>query len=89
MLGISLSSRRWGSLIAGLLAGMPLTSGPISVYLAIEQGQRFAAHAAMGALSGTASVLISYLCYVEFSKRNTILLACAGHWWDLSYLRPS
>jgi uncharacterized membrane protein (GlpM family) len=78
MLVISLSARRWGNLIAGILAGMPLTSGPIFVYLAIEQDARFVAHAAAGALSGTTSVLISYLCYIAFTKHNTVLLACAG-----------
>lgn len=78
MLAVSLCARRWGSLIAGLLAGMPLTSGPISVYLAAEQGSRFAAHAATGALSGITAVLISYLCYLALTIRNTIVLACAG-----------
>jgi hypothetical protein len=33
MLTISWSTRRWGPEIGGLLAGLPLTSGPISIYL--------------------------------------------------------
>ena len=77
MLAVSLAARRWGSFVGGLLAGMPLTSGPISVYLAFEQGPVFAARAADGALSGTSAVLLSYACYVALSRRLGLASTCA------------
>ena len=38
MIAVSWAARRWGSGIGGFLAGLPLTSGPISIYLWVEQG---------------------------------------------------
>ena len=42
----SLAQRKWGGLAGGLIAGLPLTSAPVSVFLALEHGPAFAAHAA-------------------------------------------
>ncbi|MBL7590137.1 hypothetical protein INQ07_25710, partial [Escherichia coli] len=36
MWAVSAAARRWGSLVGGLLSGLPLTSAPISIYLAAE-----------------------------------------------------
>src|SRR5262249_5113315 len=45
------------------LAGFPLTSAPVSVFLAIEQGPAFAAGAAVGTLLGLAAMGFSCLVY--------------------------
>ncbi|HEY0331547.1 MAG TPA: hypothetical protein VGC77_20915 [Rhodopseudomonas sp.] len=63
MLAVTLAANRWGSFVGGVLAGMPLTSGPILLYLTIEQGPGFAANAASGTTTGIASALVSYLAY--------------------------
>lgn len=44
--------RRWGPGISGWLTGLPLLAGPISVFIYIEQGPAFAAHAAGSTLLG-------------------------------------
>ena len=59
---ITLAERRWGSGVAGWMAGLPLTSGPISVFLNIEYGNRFAAAAAVGTLLGL--VALGAFCLV-------------------------
>jgi len=43
----TLAGRRWGPAIGGLIAGLPLTAAPISVFLAFEQGKSFAAESAV------------------------------------------
>ena len=43
----TLAGRRWGPGVGGWLAGLPLTSGPVSLILALEQGPEFAARAAL------------------------------------------
>ncbi len=53
---LTLAGRRWGPAISGALAGLPLTSGPVSVFLALEQGKAFAAQAAVGTLAGLIAV---------------------------------
>jgi hypothetical protein len=54
-LAASLAARRWGDAIGGWLVGLPITSGPVAVFLAIEQGPAFAADAAAGSIAGVAA----------------------------------
>ena len=69
MWAVSAASRRWGSLVGGLLSGLPLTSAPISIYLAVEQGERFAADAAIGSVEGLGAVTLCYLAYAVCAPR--------------------
>jgi hypothetical protein len=75
MLLVSLAARRWGSLVGGLLSGLPLTSAPIAIYLVAEQGPAFTARVAAGGLGGVAAGLLSYLAYVVASARAGPVLA--------------
>jgi len=75
----SLVARRWGPKLGGLLAGLPLTSAPVSVFLAIEQGLPFAAQAALGTLVGVASVGTFCLAYSMTARhRGWRLCTIAG-----------
>ena len=69
MWGVSRASRRWGGALGGLLAGLPLTSGPISIYLAVEQGAGFAARAAVTATAGVAATIVFYIVYAATGRR--------------------
>lgn len=77
MLAISLAARQWGTFVGGLLSGLPLTSGPISVYLAIEQGEIFAQQAAIASLAGLAAVLTAYVAYALATPVCALIVACA------------
>jgi hypothetical protein len=52
----TLCGRRWGGAVGGWVAGLPLTSAPVSFILALEQGPQFAARAALGTLFGLISL---------------------------------
>jgi hypothetical protein len=69
-------NRRFGSFAGGVAAGLPLTSGPISIYLAAEQGLFFAGEAAHGSLVGVGAVLASYLAYFLASRHCSVILSC-------------
>ncbi len=76
---VSAAARRWGSLIGGLLSGLPLTSAPISIYLAVEQGERFAFDAAIGSVTGLGAVSLAYMAYAFSAPRVTVVKAvCVG-----------
>jgi F0F1-type ATP synthase assembly protein I len=60
---VTLAGRRWGPAVSGLLMGLPLTSGPVSVFLALQFGPAFAARAAVGNLAGQASGCAFCLTY--------------------------
>jgi len=51
----TLVGRRWGPSMGGWLAGIPFTSGPVTLFIALDHGSRFATLAAAGVLAGTAS----------------------------------
>ncbi|WP_238582617.1 hypothetical protein [Trabulsiella odontotermitis] len=55
LLAATLAGRRWGETVGGLVVGLPLTSGPISLFLALEQGPEFATNATSGSLCATAA----------------------------------
>ena len=58
-----------GGTLGGLLAGLPLTSAPISIYLACEEGAGFGARAAVTAISGVAATVVFYAVYAAIGKR--------------------
>ncbi len=49
---ITLAGRRWGPSVAGWLSGFPVVTGPILLFVALEQGPPFASVTAAGALTG-------------------------------------
>jgi hypothetical protein len=77
LLAASLAARRWGEAIGGLLVGLPLTSGPISVFLALEHGPAFAAQATAGSLIATTAQTAFCLVYCRLAALGWAL-ALAG-----------
>ncbi len=66
---ISLLGRRWGPAVSGWLAGLPFTSGPIVLLLALDHGTAFAAAAAQGILAGGFSEIAFCLTYAWLARR--------------------
>ena len=61
----TLAGRRWGDRMSGWLVGLPLTSGPVVVFRALDHGSRFATTASLGVLLGTisrAAFAVAYAC---------------------------
>jgi hypothetical protein len=65
----TLISRRFGQATGGWLVGLPLTSGPIALFLAIEQGSSFAQLAAAGSLKGTVAQAFFAAIYARLAGR--------------------
>jgi len=70
---VTLLARHWGPGIGGTVAGLPLTSTPVSIFLALEQGPVFAATAAVGTLLGLLSQAALCLAYSWTARR--------APWW--------
>src|SRR5437879_3357737 len=60
----SLAARRWGETVSGWLIGLPLTSGPVCFFLAVEQGSGFAAAAAPMRLIAPPLWLLAAVAYL-------------------------
>ncbi len=65
---------RWGTLAGGLLLGLPLVSGPISVLLFAQYGSRFAVHAAYGTMLGFVAAGAFCSSYAAVSSKRS--------WWQ-------
>jgi len=66
----TLTGRRWGPSIGGWLVGLPFTSGPVSLFLALEQGTSFAAAAAAGSIAGAAASALFAVAYAAMARRS-------------------
>jgi hypothetical protein len=69
--------RRWGPTMGGWLAGIPFTSAPVALFLALEHGVGFATAAALGILAGTASQAAFALAYAWTALRARWFAALA------------
>ena len=63
----SLAGRRWGHSISGWLVALPLTTGPITFFLALSHGPAFAASAAAGTLAGGMSQAAFVMAYAHLA----------------------
>jgi hypothetical protein len=72
----TLAARRWGETIAGWVVGLPLTSGPTSVFFALEQGPAFAAEAAVATLLGLVATAAFFIGYILGTRSSHKIMAC-------------
>jgi len=94
---VTLAGRRWGPAASGMLMGLPLTSGPISLFLALQYGPGFARRAAVGNLAGQAAVCGFCLAYGVAARTRSwavsalaslatflaLVALCQRHAWSL------
>jgi len=78
LVGATLAVRRWGQSIGGLLVGLPLTSGPISLFLALERGPEFATQATSGSLIATAAQAAFGLAYCRLARHGSVPAFAGG-----------
>lgn len=66
----TLAGRRFGRAASGWLIGLPLTSGPIVAFFAVQHGHRFAARAATGSLGGAIAEVAFCTGYATAARRT-------------------
>jgi hypothetical protein len=76
--GASLAGRRWGPAVSGWLIGLPLTSGPVVLIVALSHGAAFAAPTVLGTLSGGFSLVAFCLSYAWLALRFGWPVAITG-----------
>lgn len=67
----SVAGRRWGPALSGWLVALPLTSGPIALFIALESGADIARQAAGGSLLGASA-------QVAFAAAYTLVVRHVG-----------
>jgi hypothetical protein len=75
--GATLAGRRWGPTVAGWIGGLPLASGPLTYFLAIEQSPAFAAQSATATLAGLLGVAVFAVAFCRLAPRGP-WIACVA-----------
>ncbi len=65
----SLAGRRWGAITSGWLLALPLTSGPIALFISLDLGPRAGAQAAAGSLAGATGQVAFSIAYALAGER--------------------
>src|SRR5207249_2491630 len=73
----SVAGRRWGRGVSGWFVGLPLTSGPVAFFLALDHGATFAGGAAVGPLAGAIAEAAFALVHGRLAPRGSWPLALA------------
>ena len=76
--GASLAARRWGPSVGGWIVALPLTSGPVALYIALDRGTAFAAGTAEGTIGGLLGDAAFALAYGWLARRTHWPLATLG-----------
>jgi hypothetical protein len=69
VVGASLTARRHGPRVGGLVGALPVVAGPILLVYALSHGRAFAAHAAAGTLLGLISLTAFVVVYARLAGR--------------------
>lgn len=67
--GASLGARRWGPALGGWIIALPLTSGPVALFLVLDRGAAFGAAAAEASLAGCVAITAYGLAYARSAGR--------------------
>ena len=70
LLLVTLAGKRWGPSAAGWLAGLPIVTGPILYFIAVERGPGFAASASTLALSAVFASVSFSVAYAHACRRQ-------------------
>ncbi len=79
----SLGARRWGPLVGGWLVSLPLTSGPVALFLALGHGPAFGAAAARASVAGSIAIVAFCVAYARVATVRdwgAAMLAAALAW---------
>lgn len=78
---VSMAGRKWGPAVSGLLIGLPLNSGPIALFIALEHGAAFARQTTTAIILGVIADITFCLAYGWLAAlRQPWPVAMAGGW---------
>jgi hypothetical protein len=78
LLGATVTAERAGPLIGGLVATLPISAGPVYIFLALDHDAHFIAQSALGSLVTNAFNVIFALTYALLAQKRSLPLGLAG-----------
>src|SRR3954454_18803702 len=80
VVGASLAARRWGTLVGGVIGGLPVVAGPILAIIAIQHGSAFGSRAAAATLLGLVSLTGFVLTYAFLARHVSWPICLLAGW---------
>jgi hypothetical protein len=78
LLAATVTAERAGPLIGGLVATLPISAGPVYIFLAIDHGAHFIGQSALGSLIGNGLNIVYALTYVLLAQKRSLFVSLAG-----------
>jgi uncharacterized membrane protein (GlpM family) len=88
LLVATVSAERFGPLVGGLVATLPISAGPVYIFLALDHDAHFIAQSALGSLVTNADNVIFALSCALLAQKRSLSVALAGAyavWFALTW----
>jgi hypothetical protein len=88
LLAATIIAERAGPLIGGLVATLPISAGPVYIFLALDHDAYFIAQSALGSLVTNALNVVFAVTYALLAQRQSLIVSVSGAfaaWIALSY----
>lgn len=91
LLAATVTAERAGPLIGGLVATLPISAGPVYIFLAIDHGAHFIGQSALGSLITNGFNIVFSLTYVLLAQKRSLAISLGGAFamWILCNLLTS
>lgn len=73
----SWAARRWGHRVSGLISGLPVISGPILLFVALDTSPEFVAHTGWTTMAASPAIAVHCLVYAWLARAP---VATRWHW---------
>lgn len=78
LLAATITAERAGPLIGGLVATLPISAGPVYIFLAIDHGAHFIGQSALGSLISNGINVVFALTYVLLAQKRSLAVSLGG-----------
>src|SRR5215510_6870162 len=75
LLAATITAERAGPLIGGLVATLPISAGPVYIFLALDHDAHFIAQSALGSLVTNAYNVIFAVAYALLAQKRTLMVS--------------
>jgi len=89
LLAATVTAERAGPLVGGLVATLPISAGPVYIFLAIDHGAHFIGVSALGSLVSNGINIMFALTYALLAQKRSLAVSLSGAfavWIALSWL---
>jgi hypothetical protein len=89
LLAATATAERFGPLVGGLVATLPISAGPVYVFLALDHDAHFIGQSALGSLVANAYNVIFALTYALLAQKRSLPVSLVGAyavWLTLTWL---